>query len=236
MTAGATVEAVAWPELAVEGVRAGYGGLEVLHGVELDVPRGGVTAVLGRNGAGKSTLLSAIAGLVPVRAGRVRWGGVDVTGWSVRDRAGAGMLLVPERRATFPELTVGEHLALFADTDEEKARVPDVLERFPVLGERLEQRAGSLSGGEQQQLAMSRVLLQEPRLVLLDEVSSGLAPRVADLIFEVVADLGRRSTVVLVEQYVEDALRLADVVYVLARGEVRWAGEPSELRGGRLPV
>jgi branched-chain amino acid transport system ATP-binding protein len=222
-------------ELSVEGLRAGYGGLEVLHGVDLDVPYGGVTAVLGRNGAGKSTLLGALAGLVPVRDGRVRWGGTDVTGWSVRDRAQAGMLLVPERHATFPDLTVAEHLDLFAVDAEERARVPEVLERFPVLGERLDQRAGSLSGGEQQQLAMSRILLQQPRLVLLDEVSSGLAPRVADLLFDVVADLGARSTVVLVEQYVEDALRLADVVYVLDRGEVLWAGEPDELQGGRLP-
>jgi branched-chain amino acid transport system ATP-binding protein len=222
-------------ELVVEGLRAGYGGLEVLHGLDLVVPAGGVTAVLGRNGAGKSTLLATLAGLVPARAGRVRWGGADVTTWSVRERAAAGMLLVPERGGTFPDLTVGEHLDLFAVGEEERGRVADVLVRFPVLGERMEQRAGSLSGGEQQQLAMSRVLLQQPRLVLLDEVSSGLAPQVADLLFEVVADLGTRSTVVLVEQYVEDALRLADVVYVLDRGEVLWAGEPGELRGGRLP-
>jgi branched-chain amino acid transport system ATP-binding protein len=222
-------------ELQVEGLRAGYGGLEVLHGLDLVVPSGGVTAVLGRNGAGKSTLLATLAGLLPARAGRVRWADRDVTSWSVRERAAAGMLLVPERGATFPDLTVAEHLDLFAVGEEERGRVGEVLERFPVLGERLEQRAGSLSGGEQQQLAMSRVLLQQPRLVLLDEVSSGLAPRVADLLFEVVAELGRRSTVVLVEQYVEDALRLADIVYVLDRGEVLWAGEPSELRGGRLP-
>jgi branched-chain amino acid transport system ATP-binding protein len=223
-------------ELVVECLRAGFGGLEVLHGVDLVVPAGGVTAVLGRNGAGKSTLLATLAGMLPVASGRVRWGELDITGWSVRDRATAGMLLVPERGGTFPDLTVAEHLRVFAATDEESRRVPVVLERFPVLGERLDQRAGSLSGGEQQQLAMSRVLLQEPRLVLLDEVSSGLAPKMADLLFEVVADLGTRSTVVLVEQYVEDALRLADVVYVLDRGEVLWAGESSELRGGRLPT
>ena len=222
--------------LVTEGLRAGYGGLEVLHGVDLAVPAGGVTAVLGRNGAGKSTLLATLAGLVRVRSGRVRWGERDVTDWSVRDRATAGMLLVPERGGTFSDLTVAEHLQVFAASDDERARVADVLARFPVLGERLEQRAGSLSGGEQQQLAMSRVLIQQPQLVLLDEVSSGLAPKVADLLFEVVAELGKHSTVVLVEQYVEDALRLADVVYVLDRGEVRWAGEPAELSGGRLPV
>lgn len=222
--------------LVVRGLRTGYGGLEVLHGIDLDVPAGGVTAVLGRNGAGKSTLLSVLAGLVPAREGVVTWGGQDITRWSVRDRAAAGVLLVPEGRGVFTDLTVAEHLDLFAISEAERDRVPGVLERFPVLGERLEQRAGSLSGGEQQQLAMSRVLLQDPQLVLLDEVSSGLAPRVADLLFDVVADLGTRCTVVLVEQFVEDALRLADVVYVLDRGEVLWVGEPGELRDGRLPT
>jgi branched-chain amino acid transport system ATP-binding protein len=221
-------------ELEVDGLRVAYGSLEVLHGVDLVVPEGGVTAVLGRNGAGKTTLMSALAGLAPPRAGRVRWRGRDVTGWSVRERAVAGMLLVPERGGTFPDLTVAEHLDLFAVTPAERARVAEVLERFPVLGERRHQRAGSLSGGEQQQLAVSRVLLQQPRLVLLDELSSGLAPRLADQLFEVVAELATRSTVVLVEQYVSDALRLAEVVYVLDHGTVLWAGEPAEL-GGSLP-
>jgi branched-chain amino acid transport system ATP-binding protein len=223
-------------ELVLEQVRSGYGAVEVLHGIDLAVPATGVTALLGRNGAGKTTLLATVAGLVPVRRGRVVWAGVEVQSWSVRARAQAGMLLVPEAHGIFPDLSVRENLQVFSHGPAEQARLDEALAAFPVLGERLEQRAGSLSGGEQQMLAMTRVLVQEPRLVLLDEVSFGLAPRIAGQLFDVVAELGRRCTVVLVEQYVDDALRLADVVYVLERGSVVFAGEPGELAGGGLPT
>ncbi|MDX6198556.1 MAG: branched-chain amino acid transport system ATP-binding protein [Actinomycetota bacterium] len=223
-------------DLELTGVRAGYGNVEVLHGVELAVPARGITALLGRNGAGKSTTLAAVAGLLPVRSGVVSWGGVDVTRWSVRRRAAAGMLLVPERRGIFADLSVADNLELFAVAAHERARLPDVHAAFPVLQERLEQRAGSLSGGEQQMLALSRVLVQRPRLLLLDEVSFGLAPQVTGQLFDVVAQLSRSCTVLLVEQYVDDALRLADVVYVLDRGAVAFAGESGELRGKSLPL
>jgi branched-chain amino acid transport system ATP-binding protein len=222
-------------ELALHGVRVGYGAVEVLHGVDVEIPRLGLTALLGRNGAGKTTLLSTVAGLLPLRSGELRWGGVDVGRWTVHQRAQAGMLLVPEGQAVFADLTVRENLEAFCQGAAEQARLDDVLAAFPVLAERLDQRAASMSGGEQQMLAMSRVLLQRPRLLLLDEVSFGLAPRIAAQLFEVVAELARQCTVVLVEQYVEDALRLADVVYVLDRGEVAFAGEPGELPGGVLP-
>ena len=219
--------------LRLEGLRAGYGAVEVLHGIDLEVPAQGITALLGRNGAGKTTLLSTVAGLVPVRSGRILWSGQDITGWSVRDRAQAGVLLVPERRGIFRDLTVHENLEVFAPGQQEQDRLPEVLSTFPQLADRGEQQAGSLSGGEQQMLAMSRVLLQQPALVLLDEVSFGLAPQVADRLFEVVAELARRCTVVLVEQFVSDALRLADVVYVIERGAVVFAGEPNELRAAQ---
>jgi branched-chain amino acid transport system ATP-binding protein len=222
-------------ELALREVRSGYGGVEVLHGVDLEVPPTGVTALLGRNGAGKTTLLSTVAGLVSVRSGRVTWGGADISGWSVRDRAAAGLLLVPEGRGVFPDLTVRDNLEVFASGPAEQSRLEQALAAFPILRDRLDQRAGSMSGGEQQMLAMSRVLVQEPRLLLLDEVSFGLAPQVADQLFDVVADLARRCTVVLVEQYVDDALRLADLVYVLERGAVVFAGEPGEIAGQPLP-
>jgi len=218
-------------ELVLADVRAGYGGVEVLHGVSLVVPALGVTALLGRNGAGKTTLLGTLAGLVPVRSGRVTWGGRDLEGWGVRARAQAGLLLVPERQGVFPDLTVRENLELFARGPAEQARRDEALAAFPVLAERLEQRAGSMSGGEQQVLALSRALVQRPRLLLVDELSSGLAPRIAAQLFEVVAELARTCTVVLVEQYEDDALRLAEVVYVLARGDVVFAGEPGELAG-----
>ena len=219
--------------LELSGVRAGYGAVEVLHGVDLKVPQGALTALLGPNGAGKSTLLSVVAGLIPVREGRIRWDGRDIAHVPPDVRARAGMTLVPERRGIFPELTVQENLAIFLGS---AATPAEALDAFPVLGERMEQRAGSLSGGEQQMLAMSRALLQKPTLLLLDEISFGLAPRVVRLLFDVVGELARSgTTVVLVEQYLSDALRLADVVYVLARGDVVFAGEPAELAGRGLP-
>jgi branched-chain amino acid transport system ATP-binding protein len=143
------------------------------------------------------------------------------------------MLLIPERRGIFSTLTVHDNLEVFAGRGADLSRA---FEAFPVLEQRRSQRAGSLSGGEQQMLAMSRALLRTPPLLLLDEISIGLAPRVTRLLFDVVADLARAgTTVVLVEQYLSDALRLADVVYVLARGEIAFAGEPAELEGRDLP-
>jgi branched-chain amino acid transport system ATP-binding protein len=220
-------------ELSVRGLRAGYGAVEVLHGIGLDVPHGTLTALLGPNGAGKTTLLSTIAGLLPVRSGSIRWQGRECAGARADDLARHGMLLIPERRGIFSTLTVHDNLEVFAGRGADLSRA---FEAFPVLEQRRTQRAGSLSGGEQQMLAMSRALLRTPPLLLLDEISIGLAPRVTRLLFDVVADLARAgTTVVLVEQYLSDALRLADVVYVLARGEIAFAGEPAELEGRDLP-
>ena len=220
-------------ELQLRGLRAGYGVVEVLHGVDLDVPRGALTALLGPNGAGKTTLLSVVSGLLPARAGRISWDGVDVTTQPPDARARAGMTLIPESRGIFPALSVKENLEIFTPAGSGPDRA---FAAFPVLADRLTQRAGSLSGGEQQMLAMSRALLREPRLLLLDEISFGLAPRITRQLFDVVAGLARSgTTVVLVEQYLSDALRLADVVYVLARGEIAFAGEPGELAGRKLP-
>jgi branched-chain amino acid transport system ATP-binding protein len=219
-------------ELALRGARTGYGAVEVLHGIDLDVPTGRLTALLGPNGAGKTTLLSAIAGLLPLH-GTIRWRGLDLAGVAPDARARLGMLLIPERRGIFGSLSVQENLEVFAGRGKP---LEPAFEAFPVLGQRLTQQAGSLSGGEQQMLAMSRALLQSPRLLLLDEISFGLAPRVTRQLFEVVAGLARAgTTVVLVEQYLNDALRMADVVYVLARGEIAFAGEPAELAGRQLP-
>ncbi|HEX4655752.1 MAG TPA: ABC transporter ATP-binding protein [Mycobacteriales bacterium] len=220
-------------ELSLRGVRTGYGAVEVLHGVDLDVPTGSLTALLGPNGAGKTTLLSAVAGLLPLRSGRIAWAGRDIVGIPPDDLARDGMLLIPERRGIFATLSVRDNLEVFAGRGADLAPAFDA---FPVLGQRLPQLAGSLSGGEQQMLAMSRALLGRPRLLLLDEISLGLAPRVTRLLFDVVAGLAESGvTVVLVEQYLSDALRLADLVYVLSRGEVAFAGEPAELEGRDLP-
>jgi branched-chain amino acid transport system ATP-binding protein len=220
-------------ELSMRGLRAGYGAVEVLHGVDLDVPTGALTALLGPNGAGKTTLLSVVAGLLPARAGQLTWGGRDLTRVPTNARARAGLALVPERRGIFGDLSVRENLEIFAGHSES---VDPALAAFPVLAERMGQRAGSLSGGEQQMLAMSRVLLRSPRLLLLDEISFGLAPRVTRRLFDVVGELARGgTTVLLVDQYLAEALRLADVVYVLSRGEIAFAGEPAELVGRTLP-
>ena len=220
-------------ELSLRDVRVAYGAVEVLHGIDLDVPTGSLTALLGPNGAGKTTLLSAVAGLLPLRAGQIRWGDRDVAGTPADDLARSGMLLIPERRGIFATLSVRDNLEVFAGRG---ADVTAAFDAFPVLGQRLHQLAGSLSGGEQQMLAMSRALLTQPKLLLLDEISLGLAPRVTRQLFDVVAELAAAGvTVVLVEQYLSDALRLADLVYVLSRGEVAFAGEPAELEGHDLP-
>jgi branched-chain amino acid transport system ATP-binding protein len=220
-------------ELSLRGVRAGYGPVEVLHGIDLDIPAGALTALLGPNGAGKTTLLSVLAGQLPVRGGHIWWAGGPIDRLPTDARARAGMLLIPERRGIFTTLSVRDNLEIFAGSLELAQPAYDA---FPVLEERLSQQAGSLSGGEQQMLAMSRALLRQPRLLLLDEISFGLAPRITRQLFDVVGRLAREgTTVVLVEQYLSDALRLADVVYVLSRGEVVFGGEPGELDGTSLP-
>jgi len=214
-------------ELSLRGVRAGYGSVEVLHGIDLDVPAGSITALLGANGAGKSTTLSVIAGLVSLRTGLIEWGGVALTDQSAHARAHAGMLLVPERRGIFPALTVAENLAIFGGSSDQ---TQPALAAFPVLAGRLQQPAGTLSGGEQQMLAMSHALLRQPRLLLLDEISRGLAPRVTRELLDVVRRIAAGGcTIVLVEQHLPQALELADLVYVLSRGRVGFAGEPAEL-------
>jgi branched-chain amino acid transport system ATP-binding protein len=219
--------------LSLRGVRAGYGAVEVLHGVDLDVPAGAVTALLGPNGAGKTTLLSVVAGLLPATGGSVTWHGARLTADPPNRRAQAGLVLVPERRGIFTSLTVRDNLEVFAGSDGELAAA---FAAFPVLQQRLTQQAGSLSGGEQQMLAMSRALMRRPDLLLLDEISLGLAPRITRQLFDVVRDLAAEGTTVLmVEQYLAHALQLADVVYVLARGEIAFAGEPAELEGQVLP-
>ena len=220
-------------ELSLRGVRAGYGPVEVLHGVDLDVPTGSLTALVGANGAGKTTLLSVLAGLLPVRAGSVTWQGRRLTGVPADQRARAGLALVPERRGIFGSMPVRDNLEVFAGRGGD---LSPAFAAFPILEQRLDQQAASLSGGEQQMLAVSRALLRRPTLLLVDEISFGLAPRITHQLFGVVADLARSgTTVVLVDQHLTEVLRLADIVYVLARGEIAFAGEPAELRDRTIP-
>lgn len=214
--------------LDIGRLEAGYGDVTVLRNVSLAVPRGRVVALLGANGAGKTTLLRCASGLLQPRSGSVRVDGVDLAGRPPEDFARAGVCHVPEGRAVFRSLTVGENLAMWTGGDREL--LARAIDAFPRLGERLNQVAGTLSGGEQQMLALSRAYVANASYVLLDEVSLGLAPMVVDEIFTFLRRLAATGVaLLLVEQYVTRALELADLVFVLNQGRVVFAGEPGEL-------
>jgi branched-chain amino acid transport system ATP-binding protein len=215
--------------VATRGLRAGYGPVEVLHGVDLDAAAGRVTAVLGRNGAGKTTLLRTLAGLLRPTAGVVTLFGHDIGRLAPYQRTKAGLLLIPEERSIFPHLTVEENLRLFAGAN----RVDAAFSALPILERHLHQVAGTLSGGEQQMLALSRALLQPFRVLLVDEISRGLARPVATHFYQLIdtlrASAGDERAIVVVDQDTDAALGLADIVYVLRRGAIAFAGEPADL-------
>ncbi|MFF7456913.1 ABC transporter ATP-binding protein [Kitasatospora sp. NPDC008115] len=222
-------------EVALRGVRVRYGPLEALHGVDLAVPSGRVTVLLGRNGSGRTSALHALAGLVRPTAGRVVWRGRDVTALGVHQRVRLGLALVPAERAVFPSLTVAEHLALGADR-RRGGPTGEALELFPELTALLPRRAGTLSGGQQQLVAVARALSASPTLLLLDEPDRGLAPAVAarlhsHLLSSAAAATGR--TVVVTAQTLPSTLTAAAAVHVLHRGEVSFSGEPGEPRTAR---
>jgi branched-chain amino acid transport system ATP-binding protein len=216
------------PLLVAEGVRAGYeGDGDVLHGVDLTVHDGGVLALLGPNGAGKSTLLRTLSGFLAPRAGSIHLDGLPLDGHDPATIARCGVYFVPERRAVFPNLTVADNLRLATAAPEARwhDHLQAALELFPRLVERKDQLARTMSGGEQQMLALARAFAAHPRLLLLDEPSLGLAPKVVDEVFAAIRRfMAERIAVVLVEQYVERALELADDVTVLRHGEVAWSG------------
>lgn len=221
------------PLVEVTGLTVRYGVVTALSGVDLDVARGDIVAVLGPNGAGKSTLLRTIAGVHPAAYGTVRFDGRPVRAGSPERVARAGVSLVPEGRRIFGALTVEENLRLGATPrprSSEARNLERMYGRFAVLGERRRQVAGTLSGGEQQQLAIARALMAEPRVILYDEPSLGLAPRIVDQIFELIGELRDEGvTSILVEQNARRALQLADRGYVLAGGHVVARGTSAEL-------
>jgi branched-chain amino acid transport system ATP-binding protein len=221
--------------LALQGVTAGYGGTTVLRSVDLVVPAGTVVALLGPNGAGKTTLLRVASGLLRPTAGRLLLDGRDVTGHAPHQLSAAGVCHVPEGRGVFPNLTVRDNLEMQASPGGGEEAVERAVSVFPRLGERLTQLAGTMSGGEQQMLALARTYVQRPAVVLLDEVSMGLAPKVIDDIFAFLELLSHEGcSLLLVEQYVSRALAVADLVYVLNKGQVAFVGEPAELDGEKV--
>jgi branched-chain amino acid transport system ATP-binding protein len=215
--------------LELRGIDAGYGATTVVRGVDLVVPEGSVVALLGPNGAGKTTLLKVGSALLGPQAGSLFFDGQDVSGESPEALVRRGLGHVPEGRSVFRSLTVRDNLRIFAG-GEDRAGIDRAVDAFPLLGERMNQLAGTLSGGEQQMLALARACVRTPRVVLLDEVSMGLAPRVVDEIFLFLERLAKEGCALLVvEQYVEKALAFADYVYILSRGTVQFAGDPDEL-------
>jgi len=222
------------PLLTVDGIETFYGAIQALKGVSLEVPEGSIVTLLGANGAGKSTTLKSISGLVPPVRGTVAFSGRRIDGLPSEKIVRLGISHVPEGRELFPELTVLENLKMGAYTRTDRRAVGRSLERvqahFPILAERRLQLAGTLSGGEQQMLAIGRALMAEPRLMLLDEPSLGLAPMLVEEIFRIIREIhDHGTTVLLVEQNANKALSIADYGYVLETGTVSLAGDSRQL-------
>jgi branched-chain amino acid transport system ATP-binding protein len=224
------------PLLELRDVRAGYDGITVLHGVDLCVGAGQVVALLGPNGAGKTTLLRVAAGAHPVGSGRLLAGGRDVTAADAGVLARAGVCLIPEGRGVFPNLTVRDNLLMMSFTGRPRREIEEIAyARFPVLARRASQTAGTLSGGEQQMLALARGLATDPAVLLLDELSMGLAPLVVRALYEEVAEVARQGVgVLVVEQFAAAVLDIADHTAVLVRGRVAHQGRPE--RGSRAEL
>jgi branched-chain amino acid transport system ATP-binding protein len=219
------------PVLAVRDLSSGYGRSTVVRKVNLEVRRGSVTALVGPNGAGKTTLLSTISGLLTAQEGRVMLGGRDVTAVAPDRRARLGLCHIPQGRGVYRTLTVRENLLMQAPRGRERECVERAATAFPVLAARIGQRAGTMSGGEQQMLSMAAAYVRGAEVILADELSLGLAPLIIDRIFASVQSLAREGiALLLVDQFVSQVLGMADRAYVLRHGEVAFEGSASELR------
>lgn len=221
--------------LSVEDLHAGYGAIIALRGVSLHVKAGELVALVGANGAGKSTLMATIAGVLKPFRGQITFEERSLLGLSPEEIVRRGIALVPEGRRIFPSLTVAENLRLGAATRRDTAAIERDIEemctRFPILGKRFHQPGGTLSGGEQQQLAIARALMSRPRLLMMDEPSLGLSPILVDEVFAMISQLHASGvTILLVEQNVERTLDIADRVYLLNTGKVEFEGLPEQLR------
>ncbi|MEV6064318.1 ABC transporter ATP-binding protein [Nocardia asteroides] len=213
-----------------------YGRIEALHGISLSVSQGELVTLLGANGAGKTTTMRALSGLLPLTSGRILFEGKDITGMKAHDRVVQGLIQAPEGRGVFPGMTVAENLDMgcygrpFEQKDEYQQTLDWIFELFPRLAERRKQVGGTLSGGEQQMLAIGRALMARPKLLLLDEPSMGLAPMVIQQIFKIISEINRQgTTVLLVEQNAQQALTRSDRAYILETGEVTKSGAGAAL-------
>ena len=217
--------------LSLKGITSGYGTTTIVRNIDLNIKAGSVTALLGPNGAGKSTLLKTMSGLIRPMSGSVMIDGHDVSSLAPNKRANLGLCHIPEGRGIFPSMTVKENLELQAKPGEQSIAIEKGIAAFPILGERLMQRAGTLSGGQQQMLSMARAYTQNPRVILVDEGSLGLAPIVVDEIFSFLAGVAAAGAALLiVDQFVARALALATSAYVMTRGEIVFAGTSAELQ------
>ena len=217
--------------LSMKGITSGYGTTTIVRNIDLTIEAGSVTALLGPNGAGKSTLLKTMSGLIRPMSGSVMIDGHDVSSLAPNKRANLGLCHIPEGRGIFPSMTVKENLELQAKPGEQSIAIEKGIAAFPILGERLMQRAGTMSGGQQQMLSMARAYTQNPRVILVDEGSLGLAPIVVDEIFSFLAGVAAAGAALLiVDQFVARALALATSAYVMTRGEIVFAGNSVELQ------
>jgi branched-chain amino acid transport system ATP-binding protein len=220
--------------LKVTGLKVAYGGIQAVKGVSFEVQQGELVSLIGANGAGKTTTLKAVTGIQPVAAGEIEFMGKSIKGQGAWDLVKQGLVMVPEGRGVFARMSIVENLQMGAFVRNDKAAIAEDIDKvfaiFPRLKERATQLAGTMSGGEQQMLAMGRALMASPKVLLMDEPSMGLSPIMVDKIFEVVADIhGRGTTVLLVEQNASRALGLADRGYVMDSGEVTMSGEAKSL-------
>ena len=220
--------------LKIENLHVSYGGIQALRGISLEVPDGKIVTLIGANGAGKSTTLRTVTGLVKASSGSIRWNGEELLGKSIDKIVGAGIAMSPEGRRVFADMSVLENLRIGAYLRNDKAGVEEdiqwVYRLFPRLEERSWQLAGTLSGGEQQMLAVGRALMSRPKLMMLDEPSLGLAPLVVQDIFSIIREINRQGvTVLLIEQNANMALKIADLAYVLETGNITMSGTGAEL-------
>jgi len=210
--------------LKVENLISGYGKIDILKSVSIDVNEGEIVCVLGANGAGKTTLINTISGLIPVKSGKIKFLGKDITNTPPHKRVEIGLVQVPEGRKIFPKLTVLENLEIGAflinDTELKKKTLEWIYSLFPVLYERRDQKAGTLSGGEQQMLAIGRALMSNPKLLMLDEPSMGLAVKLMATIFDVIKEISKKIAILLVEQNANKALSIVDRGYLIETGKI----------------